>query len=76
MVADHGAGRVFSVVAKPVLRYNIAAGAVEVLTGLPAGATVTSLPALQEVLARTDPKSLHLAAFHPTTSSGDNTDDS
>jgi choline dehydrogenase-like flavoprotein len=43
-----------------------AAGAVEVLTGLPAGATVTSLPALRDVLARTNPKSLHLAAFHPT----------
>ncbi|MGH3634853.1 MAG: GMC family oxidoreductase, partial [Mycobacterium sp.] len=43
-----------------------AAGAVEVLTGLPAGATVTSLPALQDVLARTNPKSLHVAAFHPT----------
>lgn len=47
-------------------RLLFAAGAVEVLTGLPAGKTVTSLPALQDVLRRTDPKSLHLAAFHPT----------
>jgi choline dehydrogenase-like flavoprotein len=47
-------------------RLLFAAGAVEVLTGLPAGTTVTSLPALQDVLRRTDPKSLHLAAFHPT----------
>jgi choline dehydrogenase-like flavoprotein len=27
---------------------------------------VTSLPALRDVLGRTNPKSLHLAAFHPT----------
>ncbi|MCV7402311.1 GMC family oxidoreductase [Mycobacterium fragae] len=47
-------------------RLLFAAGAVEVLTGLPAGTTVTSQPALQEVLRRTDPKALHLAAFHPT----------
>jgi hypothetical protein len=47
-------------------RLLFAAGAVEVLTGLPASATVTSLPALQDVLARTDLKALHLAAFHPT----------
>jgi choline dehydrogenase-like flavoprotein len=47
-------------------RLLFAAGAVEVLTGLPAGPTVTSLPVLQEVLRRTNPKSLHLAAFHPT----------
>jgi len=40
--------------------------AVEVLTGLPAATAVTSLPALQEVLRRINPKSLHLAAFHPT----------
>ncbi|GFG73392.1 GMC family oxidoreductase [Mycobacterium botniense] len=43
-----------------------AAGAVEVLTGLPAAPTVTSLPALRDVLRRTNPNSLHLAAFHPT----------
>ncbi|BBU24482.1 GMC family oxidoreductase [Mycobacterium xenopi] len=43
-----------------------AAGADQVLTGLPAGATVNSVTALQEVLRRTNPKSLHLAAFHPT----------
>jgi choline dehydrogenase-like flavoprotein len=47
-------------------RLLFAAGAVEVLTGLPGAPTVTSLPALQEVLRSSDPRSLHLAAFHPT----------
>ncbi len=47
-------------------RLLFAAGAVEVLTGLPGAPTVTSLPALQEVLRSRDPRSLHLAAFHPT----------
>ncbi|ORA16777.1 GMC family oxidoreductase [Mycobacterium asiaticum] len=43
-----------------------AAGAVEVLTGLPGAMTVRSMPELREVLARSNPRSLHLAAFHPT----------
>ena len=47
-------------------RLLFAAGAVEVLTGLPAAPTVTSLPALQEALRSSNPRSLHLAAFHPT----------
>lgn len=47
-------------------RLLFAAGAVEVLTGMPGAATVTSLPALQEALGRANPRSLHLAAFHPT----------
>ena len=47
-------------------RLLFAAGAVEVLTGLPGAPTVTSLPALQEVLRSSSPRSLHLAAFHPT----------
>jgi choline dehydrogenase-like flavoprotein len=47
-------------------RLLFAAGAVEVLTGLPGATTVTSLPALRDVLHRCNPKSLHLAAFHPT----------
>jgi choline dehydrogenase-like flavoprotein len=47
-------------------RLLFAAGAVEVLTGLPDATTVTSLPALQDVLRRCNPRSLHLAAFHPT----------
>ena len=47
-------------------RLLFAAGAVEVLTGLPGAPTVTSLPALQEVLRNSNPRSLHLAAFHPT----------
>ncbi|WP_407685236.1 GMC family oxidoreductase [Mycobacterium sp. HUMS_1102779] len=47
-------------------RLLFAAGAVEVLTGLPGAATVTSLPALRDALRGSNPKSLHLAAFHPT----------
>jgi hypothetical protein len=47
-------------------RLLFAAGAVEVLTGLPSAKTVTSLADLQDALGRTDPRSLHLAAFHPT----------
>ncbi|OBG23328.1 GMC family oxidoreductase [Mycobacterium sp. 852002-51057_SCH5723018] len=47
-------------------RLLFAAGAVEVLTGLPGASTVTSLPALRDALRRSDPRSLHLAAFHPT----------
>jgi choline dehydrogenase-like flavoprotein len=47
-------------------RLLFAAGAVEVLTGLPAAPSVSSLPALRDALGHTNPKSLHLAAFHPT----------
>lgn len=47
-------------------RLLFAAGASEVLTGLPGAPTVASLPALQDALRRSDPKSMHLAAFHPT----------
>ncbi|SOJ53217.1 putative GMC-type oxidoreductase [Mycobacterium simulans] len=47
-------------------RLLFAAGAVEVLTGLPGATTVTSLAGLQDALRRTNPRSLHLAAFHPT----------
>ncbi|WP_343601237.1 GMC family oxidoreductase [Mycobacterium sp.] len=56
-------------------RLLFAAGADEVLTGLPAGATVTSVSALQDVLRRTSPKSLHLAAFHPTGTAAAGADD-
>ncbi|GJO34126.1 putative GMC-type oxidoreductase [Mycobacterium marinum] len=47
-------------------RLLFAAGAVEVLTGLPGAPTVTSPAALQDALQRSDPRNLHLAAFHPT----------
>jgi choline dehydrogenase-like flavoprotein len=47
-------------------RLLFAAGAVEVLTGLAGAMTVTSLPALQDLLRRSNPRNLHLAAFHPT----------
>ncbi|ORV81949.1 oxidoreductase [Mycobacterium interjectum] len=47
-------------------RLLFAAGAVEVLTGLPDAMTVTTLPALREALSRSDARSLHLAAFHPS----------
>ncbi|WP_322858643.1 GMC family oxidoreductase [Mycobacterium europaeum] len=56
-------------------RLLFAAGAVEVLTGLPGAATVTSLPALQDALRRSDPKGLHLAAFHPTGTAAAGADD-
>ena len=47
-------------------RLLFAAGAVEVLTGLPDAPTVTSVAQLQAALRRSGPRSLHLAAFHPT----------
>ncbi|OBA75291.1 oxidoreductase [Mycobacterium sp. 1554424.7] len=47
-------------------RLLFTAGAGEVLTGLPGAPTVTSLPALRDALGRSDARSLHLAAFHPT----------
>ncbi|OBI68330.1 GMC family oxidoreductase [Mycobacterium sp. E796] len=47
-------------------RLLFTAGAVEVLTGLPGATTVASLPALRDALGRSDARSLHLAAFHPT----------
>jgi len=56
-------------------RLLFAAGAVEVLTGLPGAITVTSLPALQDALSRSDPRSLHLAAFHPTGTAAAGADD-
>ena len=56
-------------------RLLFAAGAAEVLTGLPGAMTVTSLPALQDVLRRSDPRSLHLAAFHPTGTAAAGADD-
>ena len=47
-------------------RLLFAAGAVEVLTGLPGAGPVRTPEALRELLSRSDPRSLHLAAFHPT----------
>ncbi|MGH3678539.1 MAG: GMC family oxidoreductase N-terminal domain-containing protein [Mycobacterium sp.] len=51
---------------KAMGRLLFAAGAVEVVTGVSAATSVRSVDELQTVLARTNPKSLHLAAFHPT----------
>ncbi|OBI51041.1 GMC family oxidoreductase [Mycobacterium sp. E787] len=56
-------------------RLLFAAGAVEVLTGLPGATTVTSLPALRDALSRSDARSLHLAAFHPTGTAAAGADD-
>lgn len=56
-------------------RLLFAAGAVEVLTALPGAPTVTSLPALREALRSSNPRSLHLAAFHPTGTAAAGTDD-
>ncbi|BBX98369.1 GMC family oxidoreductase N-terminal domain-containing protein [Mycobacterium lacus] len=47
-------------------RLLFAAGAVEVLTGLAGAGTVRTPEALQDLLRRSNPRSLHLAAFHPT----------
>ncbi|CAM4142121.1 Choline oxidase [Mycobacterium basiliense] len=47
-------------------RLLFAAGAAEVLTGLPGAGVVASPTALQDLLRRNDARSLHLAAFHPT----------
>jgi choline dehydrogenase-like flavoprotein len=56
-------------------RLLFAAGAVEVLTGLPHAMTVTSMPALRDALSRSDSRSLHLAAFHPTGTAAAGADD-
>jgi choline dehydrogenase-like flavoprotein len=47
-------------------RLLFAAGAVEVLTGLAGAGAVTSPEALRELVNRSDPRGMHLAAFHPT----------
>ena len=56
-------------------RLLFAAGAGEVLTGLPDAMTVTSQPALRDALSRCDPRTLHLAAFHPTGTAAAGTDE-
>lgn len=43
-----------------------AAGAEEVLTGIPAAPRVRDLTELDEVLARTSARQLHLSAYHPS----------
>lgn len=47
-------------------RILFAAGAREVLTGVPAHPSVTSPDALDDVVRRIGPRRLHLSAFHPT----------
>ncbi|HET9380790.1 MAG TPA: GMC family oxidoreductase [Streptomyces sp.] len=47
-------------------RVLFAAGAREVLTGLPAHPAVTSPDALDDVVRRSGHRGLHLSAFHPT----------
>ncbi|MFI1003214.1 GMC family oxidoreductase N-terminal domain-containing protein [Streptomyces galbus] len=47
-------------------RVLFAAGAREVLTGIPAHPAVTSPGALDDVVRRTGHRRLHLSAFHPT----------
>jgi choline dehydrogenase-like flavoprotein len=56
-------------------RLLFAAGAVEVLLGLPGAMTVTSQAALQDALRSSNPRSLHLAAFHPTGTAAAGTDE-
>lgn len=47
-----------------------AAGAIEVLAGLPDGTPARNLAELDDALARLDPRRLHVAAFHPSGSVG------
>ncbi|MEU5366473.1 GMC family oxidoreductase [Streptomyces sp. NPDC005925] len=47
-------------------RVLFAAGAREVLTGLPAHPAATTPAGLDDIVRRTGPRSLHLSAFHPT----------
>lgn len=47
-------------------RVLLAAGAREVVTGLPGRAPVADVDALDAALADADPRRLHLTAFHPT----------
>jgi choline dehydrogenase-like flavoprotein len=47
-------------------RVLFAAGAREVLTGLPVHPVAASVVELEEIVATTKPSALHLAAFHPT----------
>jgi choline dehydrogenase-like flavoprotein len=47
-------------------RVLLAAGAEEVLTGLPHAPRVRDERALRDAVGRADPRQLHLAAFHPT----------
>lgn len=56
-------------------RLMFAAGAVEVLTGLSAAPTVSTLEGLQAAIRGANPKGLHLAAFHPTGTAAAGTDD-
>lgn len=56
-------------------RLMFAAGAVEVLTGLPNAPTVTTLEGLLAALRGAHPKALHLAAFHPTGTAAAGADD-
>jgi choline dehydrogenase-like flavoprotein len=47
-------------------RVLFAAGAREVLTGVPWSPTVASVEELDDLIATTDIRAMHLAAFHPT----------
>jgi len=56
-------------------RLLFAAGAVEVLTGLAGAGAVTSPEALRALVDRSDPRAMHLAAFHPTGSAAAGADE-
>jgi choline dehydrogenase-like flavoprotein len=47
-------------------RVLLAAGAEEILTGIPQAPRVRTEAELREAVARADPRHLHVAAFHPT----------
>ena len=56
-------------------RLMFAAGADEVLTGLPAAPSVRSVAELEAALATVRPSHLHVAAFHPTGTAAAGSDD-
>ncbi|MCX4545788.1 GMC family oxidoreductase [Streptomyces sp. NBC_01565] len=59
------AGRLMTAV-RAMGRLLLAAGAEEVLTGVPAAPRARSLAELDDVLARVGPRGLHLSAYHPS----------
>lgn len=64
-ITDRDLGKLVTAI-EAMGRVLFAAGAREVLTGLPSAPTVSSMDELSDVLRRSDPRRLHLAAFHPT----------
>lgn len=62
---DHRDGQRLKTGIRAMAQLLFAAGARRVLTGIGSASTADSLPRLDEILSRTSPRELHLAAFHP-----------